>query len=96
MKCIDRIKQILAAVLLVSVLFTGCSQQITVKNPYDVYESPRAYGLNVTVTTESDQTFFAKDLCVAGTEDLLSQNVTESLSEAAVLFDVKNHTLKFG
>ncbi len=96
MKCIDRIKQILAAVLLVSVLFTGCSQQITVKNPYDVYESPRAYGLNVTVTTESDQTFFAKDLCVAGTEDLLSQNVTASLSEAAGLFDVKNHTLKFG
>lgn len=96
MKCIDKIKQILAAVLLVAVLFTGCGQQITIKNPYDVYESPRAYGLNVTVTTESDQTFFAKDLCVAGTEDLLSQNVTASLSEAAGLFDVKDHTLKFG
>lgn len=96
MKCIDRIKGVLPAVLLASVLFAGCGQQITIKNPYDVYESPRAYGLNVTVTTESDQTFFAKDLCVAGTEDLLSQNITASLSEAAGLFDIKENTLKFG
>lgn len=96
MKCIDRIKPVLAVVLLITVLFTGCGQQVTVENPYDVYESPRAYGLNITVTNESEQTFFAKELCVAGTEDVLSQNVTASLSEAAGLFDLKENTLKFG
>ncbi len=96
MRCIDKLKHILAAVLLISVLCMGCGQEITIENPYDVYESPRDYGLNVTVTNESDQSFFAKDICVAGTEDVLSQNVTASLSEAAGLFDLKENSLKFG
>lgn len=77
-------------------LFTGCGEQITIENPYDVYESPRAYGLNTTVSSESDQSFFSKDLCVAETEDLLSDSVTASLSEAAGLFDIQENILKFG
>ena len=96
MRCIDRRKRVLAAALLAVVLFTGCGQPIEIENPYDVYESPRAYGLNITVSSESSQTFFGKDLCIAGTEDKLSQNVTASLSEAAGLFDIKENTLKFG
>lgn len=96
MRCIDRKKRSLAAALLAVVLFTGCGQPMEIDNPYDVYESPRAYGLNITVNSESSQTFFGKDLCVAGTEDKLSQNVTASLSEAAGLFDIKENTFKFG
>lgn len=96
MKCINSKKRILAAALLLTFLFSGCGQQAEISNPYDVYESPRAYGLNITVTSESNQSFFGKELCIAGTEDLLSQNVTASLSEAAGLFNIKENTLKFG
>lgn len=96
MRCIDRKIRLLAAALLVFVLSTGCGQPIEIDNPYDVYESPRAYGLNITVSSESSQSFFGKDLCVAGTEDKLSQSVTASLSEAAGLFDIKENALKFG
>lgn len=78
-------------------LFTACGEEITIENPYDVYESPRAYGLNTTVSgNENKQSFFSKDLCVAGTEDVLSDSVTASLSEAAGLFDIEDNNLKFG
>lgn len=97
MKCIDNRKRTIAAVLLVFVLSAGCGQEIVIDNPYDVYESPRAYGLNTTVSSEgSGQSFFAEDLCVTGKEDQLSQNVTASLSEAAGLFNIQDNTLKFG
>lgn len=95
MKCINSKKRILAAVLLL-ILLAGCGEPIAIDKPYDVYESPRAYGLNVTVTSESNQSFFAKDLCVAGTEDQLSPNITASLSEAAGLFDIQGNVMKFG
>lgn len=95
MKCINK-KWLIAAALLVSVLFTGCGEPVVIENPYDVYESPRDYGLNVTVSSESSQSFFAKDICVTETEDLLSRNITASLSEAAGLFDIQENTMKFG
>lgn len=97
MKCTSNRKRLAAAVLLVLFLITaGCGEPVTIDNPYDVYESPRAYGLNITVSSESSQSFFAKDLCVTGTEDQLSQNITASLSEAAGLFDIQENTMKFG
>ena len=97
MKCINKKSRILAAALCVLVLFTGCGEEVTIENPYDVYESPRAYGLNTTVSAnESKQSFFSEDLCVAGTEDVLSDSVTASLSEAAGLFDIEENNLKFG
>ncbi len=97
MKCINKKNRILAAALCMFLLFTACGEEITIENPYDVYESPRAYGLNTTVSgNENKQSFFSKDLCVAGTEDVLSDSVTASLSEAAGLFDIEDNNLKFG
>lgn len=97
MKCINKKRRILATALCMLVLFTGCGEQVTIEDAYDVYESPRAYGLNTTVSgSESKQSFFSKDLCVAGTEDILSDSVTASLSEAAGLFDIQENNLKFG
>ncbi len=97
MKCINKKNRILAAALCMLLLFTACGEEITIENPYDVYESPRAYGLNTTVSgNENKQSFFSKDLCVAGTEDVLSDSVTASLSEAAGLFDIEDNNLKFG
>lgn len=77
----------------------GCGQKVVVENAYDVYETTKLYGLNITPSDDNSTAtgdFFAKDLCVAGSEDLLSANVTDSLSEAAGLFDVSGKTVKFG
>lgn len=97
MKCINKKTRILAAAFCMFLLFTACGEEVTIEHPYDVYESPRAYGLNTTVSgNESEQSFFSRDLCVAGTEDILSDSVTASLSEAAGLFDIQENNLKFG
>lgn len=106
MKCIDKIKNFhckgilckrtAVLFLVLSVSAVGCGQEITIDNPYDVYESPRAYGLNTTVSSNSDTAFFAEELCVADTQDKLSGDITASLSEAAGLFNLQEHNMEFG
>ncbi|NBH15116.1 D-alanyl-D-alanine carboxypeptidase [Lachnospiraceae bacterium] len=82
--------------LILSVSASGCGQEITIDNPYDVYESPRAYGLNTSVSSTSEAAFFAENLCVADTQDKLSGDITASLSEAAGLFNLQENTMEFG
>lgn len=100
MKCINKKKRCgITGILLSIILFCGCGQEVVIENAYDVYETTKLYGLNVTESDSGDTAtgdFFAKDLCVAGNEDLLSENVTDSLSEAAGLFDISGKTMKFG
>ncbi len=87
------------AVLLLALslsISAGCGQEVTIENPYDVYESPRAYGLNTTINSSSDTSFFAENLCVADSQDKLSGDVTAALSEAAGLFNIQENTLEFG
>ena len=96
MKCINRKKAAKIAGLILSfTLLWGCGEPVEIKDAYAITESARAYGL----TSESSGTshsFFAKDLCVAGNENLLSENVTDSLSQAAGLFDLNQSTMIFG
>lgn len=97
MKCIDRKRRaIIAALMLFLLVLTGCGQEVTIENAYDVYESANAYGLNSAATNEESHSFFAKDLCVTGSENKLSENVSDALSEAAGLFNLKESDLKFG
>ncbi len=108
MKCIDSKKffqnrmakrsKTTALILALSLSITaGCGQEVNIENPYDVYESPRAYGLNTTVSSTSKAaSFFAENLCVADSEDKLSSDVTASLSEAAGLFNIQENTMEFG
>lgn len=76
-------------------LFSGCGQEVVLENAYDVYETTKAYGLN-TESSADALSFFADGICVAGSEDLLSENVTDTLSEAAGLFNTEDNTLEFG
>ena len=97
MKCIDRKKRAIFAVLVLSlVILSGCGQEVTIENAYDVYESSNAYGLNSAATDEESHSFFAKDLCVTGSDNQLSEGVSDALSEAAGLFNLKEGDLKFG
>lgn len=82
--------------MLFLLVLTGCGQEVTIENAYDVYESANAYGLNSAATNEESHSFFAKDLCVTGSENKLSENVSDALSEAAGLFNLKESDLKFG
>lgn len=97
MKCTNRKKYSgrIAGVLLACLLISGCGENVPLDNPYDLSESTKRYGL----TSEQDsvsRSFFAENICVAENKDILSENITASLSEAAGIFDLKNHTMTFG
>lgn len=88
----------IAGLILSFVLICGCGEPVKIENAYDITESARVYGLTTAVGTSEnvEYDFFAKELCVAGNENVLSENVTDSLSQAAGLFDLKEKNMKFG
>lgn len=96
MKCINKRRRTGAAgVLLAACLFiNGCGAQEPLENKYDIFDSTSAYGLDMEQSGETTG-FFAEDLCVTGTDNILSEDVTESLSEAAGLFNTENKEVKF-
>lgn len=96
MKCTNKKKLTgLAGIVLSITLLSGCGQKVVLDNPYDVYETTRTYGLH-TEESATANSFFAENICVADSNDLLSENVTDSLSEAAGLFNTSDNTLEFG
>ena len=96
MKCINkRMRTYIAGILLASsFLLTGCGEKTVLDNAYQIYDTTSAYGMDASVS-EHNVSYFADNLCVAGTDNLLTEGVTESLSEAAGLFDTANHEVKF-
>ncbi len=88
----------IAGLILSFVLICGCGEPVKIENAYDITESARVYGLTTAAGTSEnvEYDFFAKELCVAGNENVLSENVTDSLSQAAGLFDLKEKNMKFG
>ena len=96
MKCISKKKAARTAALFLtsSVLLCGCREEIVLENRYDLFETTQEYGMDVPAA-DTVTTYFADQLCVAGTENILSDTVSEQLSEAAGLFDIQGHTVKF-
>ncbi len=97
MRCTSKKKVIgiLGAVLSLS-LFAGCGEKAAIENAYNLQDAVKSYGMDISAEESSSQSFFAEDLCVAGTEDLLSENVTAALSEAAGLFNLQERQMEFG
>lgn len=96
MKCINRKKSTkIAGILLSLALACGCGEEVKIENAFDMSASPKIYGL-VSEGVESAQSFFAEDVCVAGNENILSEHVTDSLSQAAALFDLNGKEMLFG
>ena len=102
MKCINKLLSCSACLILSFSLICGCGEPVKVDKAYHVTEIPdesaRLYGLTAAGGSgeQAEYDFFAKELCVAGNENILSENVTDSLSQAAGLFDLKAKNMKFG
>ena len=96
MKCINKRtkSRAVGVILTASFLLSGCGEKTALENAYNVYDTTSAYGMDVSAA-EKDVSYFADSLCVAGTDNLLTEGVTESISEAAGLFDTANHEVKF-
>lgn len=95
MKCISRKKIAAVGILLAaSFLFGGCGDKVVPENAYNVYDTTGAYDMDMSAK-EQKVSYFAEDLCVAGTENILTEGVTESISEAAGLFDTGSNEVKF-
>lgn len=96
MKCINKrkIASAVSIILTASFLLSGCGKEITFENAYNVYDTTSAYGMD-TSAKEEEVSYFADNLCVTGTENLLSEGVTEGISEAAGLFDLGSHEVKY-
>lgn len=75
-----------------SVLFTGCADK-KFTNSYDIANSDYAFNITNSVENLTLKTF-AADLCVVG-ENVLSDDVDASLSEAAALFDINSHEVLY-
>lgn len=96
MRCTSkkRITSIIGVVLAASFLLSGCGKEAEIDNAYNVYDTTSAYGMDTSVQ-EQNVSYFADNLCIAGNDNLLTEGVTENISEAAGLFDVANHEVKF-
>lgn len=81
-------------ILTASFLLSGCGKQEVLEDAYNVYDTTSAYGMDASVQ-EQNVSYFADNLCVTGTDNILTEGVTENLSEAAGLFDTVNHEVKF-
>lgn len=96
MKCINkkRIAGAVSVLLTASFLLSGCGENTVLENAYDVYNTTSAYEMDASVQ-EHTVSYFADNLCVAGTDNVLSESVSDGISEAAGLFDTANHEVKF-
>lgn len=81
-------------ILAASFMLNGCGNEVKIDDAYNVYDTTSAYGMDISVQEQS-VSYFADNLCVAGNDNLLTEGVTENISEAAGLFDVANHEVKF-
>lgn len=85
-----------------ALLFGGCGQEVPFDQPYGVYSASKSLGLKAEAEEESGAgdtgapSFFASSVTVGGNEDLLAEGVTDTLSEAAGLFDLGNNQLLYG
>lgn len=74
----------------------GCGQEIAPQQPYSVYTAAESLGLGAKADTMTDSpAFFGASLCVGGNTDISAEGITDSLSEAAGLFDLKDQEILY-
>lgn len=99
MKCIVKKFRFLTGILALAICMGGCGQEIVPEHPYGVYTAAESLGLHTTAgspglgtiagTATDSPGFFGASLCVGGNTDIPAEGVTDSLSEAAGLFDLE-------
>ena len=94
MKCIVRKCSLFLLAAAIAFGQTGCGNEIALEQKYDTFVTTEKYGIG-TSGQASDNSFYAKDLCVGGNEDLLDEAVSENLSVSAGLFDVTDRSILY-
>lgn len=98
MKCTNKKTVILAGIMAAALICSGCGQEITYDQHYDISKSA-TNAPNVTVVDfddfGSEFQYFAADLCVAPQEQTVSEAVTESVVEAMGVFLPKSGEISY-
>lgn len=88
MKCINKKRKIMAAVLSCSLLLCSCSNRTDFENAYDADNISSAYSVFGGDSSSVAKTF-AQDLCVVS-ENIMPSSIDVSNTECAGLFDLTN------
>ncbi len=88
MKCINKKKKIIAALLSCSLMMVGCGSNTTFENAYDANSISSAYSVLEGDNSSVAKTF-AQDLCVTS-ENITPSSVDVANTECAGLFDLTN------
>ncbi|MCC8029970.1 MAG: D-alanyl-D-alanine carboxypeptidase [Lachnospiraceae bacterium] len=65
---------------------TGCTERGDVENAYGLYETTETFVSFGDSSSDSELSLFASDLCVGGTDNTVSDNVTAECAECAAVF----------
>ncbi len=90
MKCINKLLSIIL-ILTLALAMTSCGENDNTFTSYDLYNSSYAYGITHNGAS-SDVSFFAKDLCVQGTDDIGTSQVDSQVASAAGAFNISTST----
>ncbi len=88
MRCINKCLSVVLILCLLCLTLVGCSKEddIKINSAYDVYETSTEYGLTNTQIASGIEPF-AKDICVIGFEDTVTDNsVHDYVAQAAGVF----------
>lgn len=80
MKCISKKKKLILVLSASILLVTGCSNTVVLNSPYDIS------GVNLSTDTALEP--FAKELCIPSGNNVSSDSLDLSLSEAGALFNL--------
>lgn len=98
MKCINK-RILLAFVLSAGLLLSGCGQDVSIEDPYDIGTSATnaksASGTELVSGSADAVHFFAENLCVAEEEETQSDAVTSQVVEATGVFLPTDGTISY-
>lgn len=94
MKCINKWKRLLCTISVAAVFLTGCSVSNTIDSNYNVSNSAliQAGKMN----PESNTDFFSKDICVAGKDNIINDQVRyNEVASGAGVFNLDTKEVKY-
>ena len=93
MKCINKLCSILL-ILCISIVSVGCSNEEPSVASYQLYDTSYVYGITHNGSSSSVN-LFAKDLCVAGTDDLGTSAIDSQVAGAGGAFNTTEQSVVY-
>lgn len=98
MKCTSnshtRKKRLTAVFCLAALLITGCGTDVSLEQPYDVYETTAEAGI-AAVSFGLEKSYFSEDLCVADDFPLGTDETDSQVAEGAGAFNLATNTVVY-